>query len=559
MTAPRSTSEMWRWAIGWSLVILVLSCVSYTVAALAEPDGWQFAGIMVNPLDGHSYMAKMQQGVQGKWLFHLTYTPEPHNGAFIFTFYLALGHLAALTDLSKILVFHLARLLAGFGLLLMAFRFITRVTPQPSEQRLAFIFTFSAAGLGWLGVAFGAFPIDLWVPEAFVPYSLYANPHFPLAMMLMLIIFEQILQVSNSSSLPSASLPNSYAFIWSGLAAFALAMILPFALLTVWAILVVFLGWCYVITRRLPWTQIWLTLGVAIFSAPVIFYQYWVSTTNPILAGWGAQNVTAAPKFLDFWLGYGVVGLLVIVGIAGIIRGYKIDDNWDDANRPTDTGGTNDLPSDLPRSRATGEWLVVIWAITTVVLVYFPFDLQRRLITGLHLPFCILAGLGLNRWLAHSPIKLKARRLITMVAIAMGALGTLVVWGLPLIGTLQPPVEASTTALFFMRDEEIAAFEWLQAHVEPDQVILASPRVGMFVPGQTGARAFYGHPFETIDAKNKKAQVEAFYRGEIETVSPAANFIIYGPSEQSLGRPEVLTQYPVVFSTAEVTVYEVPE
>ena len=34
---------------------------------------------------------------------------------------------------------------------------------------------------------------DLWVPEAFVHYSLVANPHFPLAMALMLIIFGQVL------------------------------------------------------------------------------------------------------------------------------------------------------------------------------------------------------------------------------------------------------------------------------------------------------------------------------------------------------------------------------
>jgi hypothetical protein len=517
--------------------------VPYVIATLAAPEGWRFAGILVNPLDGHSYMAKMQQGVAGKWLFHLTYTPEPHAGTFIFTFYLALGHLAGLTGLPKIIIFHVARLLAGLGLLLMVFRFIVRLSSDRTERRLAFIFIFSASGLGWLGAILGLFPIDLWVPEAFVPYSLYANPHFPLTMMLMLIIFEQILSFEFQSSsftlapplqaeikTQKSKLKNLKPSLYAGLAALALAMILPFALLTVWAILFFFLGWRYATTRRLPWAQIWPTLGVVLFSAPLILYQYRVSTTNPILIGWGAQNVTLAPKLLDFWLGYGPIGLL-----AGVGAGYLL---WRDRQKST-----------------IGEYLVLIWAVTTVVLVYIPFDLQRRLITGLHLPLSILAAIGLNRWLASSNLRFNYQQLITMAIITLGVLGTLAVWGISLMGVLQSPAKSAITALFFTRDEEIAAFDWLQTHVKPDDVILASPRVGMFVPGQTGARSFYGHPFETIEAQAKEAQAKNFYRGHLDTVSPPANFIIYGPTEQLLGRPANLSAYPIVFSAGRLLVY----
>ena len=550
MTTPsQSSAEEWRWAIGWSLAILLLSCIPYMVAVIAAPEEWQFAGFLVNPLDGHSYLAKMQQGLAGRWLFHLTYSPEPHEGAFIFTLYLALGHLSRATGLPMIIIFHLARLLAGFGLLLMAYRFIGRITPHPAERRLAFILTFTASGLGWLGASFGAFPIDLWVPEAFVPYSLYANPHFPLAMMFMLIIFDQILsslsQTPNFSQTktqsPKLKTQNLKPVFWAGLSALALAIILPFALLTVWAILGVFLSWLIGNRRSLPWPQIWPTLGVVIFSAPMISYQYWVSITNPVLAGWGAQNITTAPKFLDFWLGYGLVGMLALVGTILIVR---------DAGSPTKEHGR------YSRSR-DGEWLVVLWAVTTVVLVYIPFDLQRRLITGMHLPLCILAAIGLSRWLVNSRLKFGYQRLLTVGVVTIGALGTVFVWVLPLVGTFQPPTESATSALFFMRQEEIAAFAWLAQNTAPDDVVLASPRVGLFVPGQTGARAFYGHPFETVEAKIKEAQAEAFYRGEVEAVTPWANYIIYGPSEQALGGLEILSDLPVVYSAGDLLVYKV--
>jgi asparagine N-glycosylation enzyme membrane subunit Stt3 len=240
--------------------------------------------------------------------------------------------------------------------------------------------------------------------------------------------------------------------------------------------------------------------------------------------------VTPAPPVLDFALGYGLLGLLAIVGIWIIVRQRL--------------------------NPASAEWLVLLWAVITVVLVYLPFDLQRRLINGLHIPVCILAAIGLSRWLTHIRLKLGRRRLITNSVVTIGALGTLLVWSFPLLGMLTPPSESVTTALFFLREEEIVALNWLRENSNSNDVILASPRLGMFVPDQTGARAFYGHPFETIEAEAKKSMVEKFYHGEIETVSPPPDFVIYGPSEQSIGQPKNLTEYPVVFSTKNVVVYK---
>jgi hypothetical protein len=182
-------------------------------------------------------------------------------------------------------------------------------------------------------------------------------------------------------------------------------------------------------------------------------------------------------------------------------------------------------------------------------VVYLPFDLQRRLITGLHIPLCILAAIGLSRGLARSRLKLRQRRQLTIAVVTISALGTLFVWGLPLLAARQSPSESETTALLYIRSEEAAAFTWLRENAERADVVLASPRLGMFIPGQTGRRVFYGHPFETIGAKDKEAQVKAFYQGQIETVSPAVDLIIYGPGEQTLGKPKNLAGWPVVFST----------
>lgn len=515
--SPHISRQEWRWAIGWSIIFLALSCVPYLIALMAAPAGWYFSGILVNPLDGQSYLAKIQQGVNGNWLFHLTYTPEPHQGVFVYIFYLGLGHLARWLHLSPALAFHLARLVTGGMLLLVVFRFVAWVTPHRQERRMAFGLLLSASGLGWLGAMFGALPIDLWVPEAFVHYSIYTNPHFPLGMALMLLIFENV----------QRSTFNLQRSIFNGsLAALVLALTVPFALVVIWAVLAIFIMWRLWVERRWPWPHMWLTLAITLASMPVLLYDAWILRTNPAIAGWSAQNVTLAPALTDLLLGYGLVILLAVVG-GWIIAG---------------------------RSKDPGEWLILVWAVMGLLLVYLPFfDLQRRLITGLHIPLCILAAIGLTR----CALKIKPKRQLGLVMVTLGLLGTLFVWLIPLFAIAQSPTTSETTALLFLREDEAAALDWLDQHATADDVILASPRLSLFIPTRTQTRVFYGHPFETIEAKKKKAMVEAFYQGENEALSPPVNLIVYGPAEQQLGQPPLLDSLPVLFSSGNLSIYEV--
>lgn len=528
VTAQMSvTAAEWRWVTGWTLLMLGLTCLPIFIVWWLTPAGWHFTGILVNPLDGHSYLAKVDQGIAGNWLFQMTYTPEPHSSTLLFTFYIGLGHLARLTGLPPVVVFHLARLLAGLLLLLTIYRFIAHVTSNIAKRRLAFIFMGFVAGLGWLGVAIDAFGIDLWVPEAFVHYSLQANPHFPLGLALMLLIFIQVVwPLEQNSQLPLRTLHGA-------ILAFLLAMVLPFGLVIVWVTLAVFIGGRLLINQgRLPWTQIWPTLGVVGCSLPVVLYQYWLSITNPILIGWSAQNVTSTPPVSDVAIGFGLIGLLAIIRIVQIVqaKGQEI---------------------------SPGEWLLVAWAVSSIILLYVPFALQRRFITGLHIPLAILAAIGLLGWLQRSRLQAKFQRLIVLSIIISGLLSTIFVWGLPMLLISQQPIDSPTTSLLFIRQDEAGAFNWLRENTQPDEVILASPRIGMFVPGQTGARTFYGHPFETIEAQDKEMQVEAFYRGEQSSTSPASDYIFYGPSEQAIGQPESLSNLPVVFTSGEVSIYKV--
>jgi hypothetical protein len=558
MYADHIPKKEWGWTLACASVIVALSCLPYLIAWIATPPGYQFGGILVNPFDGNSYLAKMRQGWAGSWQFHLTYTPEPHDGApIIYFFYLGLGHVARWTGLPLILVYHAARLLGGLALLTTTFVFLARLTRDRREGRLAFWLVGTSAGLGWLGAALGAYPIDLWVPEAFAFFSLLTNPHFPLAMALMLVIVASVIWpvrslgrgLSQNSTEPGATPREGFAphfasalhlksgtySLWCwlvpGLAALGLVLVHPLGLIPVYVTLAL-----YLLLRRWldlvwPMAELLAAAGSVLFSVPVLLYGYWIYVTNPAMAGWAAQNLTPAPRVLDLALGYGLVGLLAILG--GVI---------------------------VIRKRDRGGLALLAWSVGTLVLVYMPFPLQRRLLTGLGVPLSVLAGIGLNRWWL-SRLTAERARLIAAATVGFSLLGNLFLLLVLSLGVLKSDRQADPFARLYLTQDEVNAMQWLLAHAQ-GEVVLASPRTGALLPGRAGVRVFAGHPYETINAKVKQAQAEAFFRDELSDDEWQGlqdryhiRFVFVGPTERALGGGAYLGEMEPAFRVGEVTIY----
>jgi hypothetical protein len=538
MHADHIPQKEWRWALAWAGVMLALSCLPYLIAWIATPPGYQFGGILVNPFDGNSYLAKMRQGWAGSWQFHLTYTPEPHDGApIIYFFYLGLGHIARWTGLPLILVYHAARLLGGLALLTTAFVFLARLTGDRRERWLAFWLVGTSAGLGWFGAAFGAYPIDLWVPEAFAFYSMLTNPHFPLALALMLVIVASVIWPARS--LRQGLAQNSdepgahplWCWLVPGLAALGLVLVHPLGLIPVYVTLALYLILRRWFDRIWPMPELLAAAACVLFSAPALLYGYWIYVTNSAMVGWAAQNLTPAPRVLDLVLGYGLVGLLAIPG--GVI-----------ALRKRDRGGQ----------------ALLAWSVGALVLVYLPLALQRRLLTGLGVPLSVLAGIGLNRWLL-SRLTAGRARLVAAATVGFSLVGNLFLLLVLSLGVLTPDRQADLFGRLYLTQDEVSAMQWLLAHAQ-DEVVLASPRTGMWLPGRAGVRVFAGHPFETINAQVKQAQAEAFFRGELSgdewrefQTRYHIQYVFVGPIERALGESPDLSEMEPAFRVGEVTIY----
>ncbi len=563
-----------HWVLLWSILIVGLTCLPYLYAYLVAPDDMQFTGLLSNPIDGNSYLAKMRQGAQGSWLFHLPYTPEDHEGAFVYTYYPFLGQLSALFGLPLILTYHLARVANSLILLFVAYYFVSFLGLDRRPRRTAFLLIGFSSGLGWLAVPLDVFAPDLWVPEAITFYSIFVNPHFPLAMALMLLTFIFILvplkftapagpqtsarlrrAQSRRSVEPSGgfwrgpqSTPSKRKIRWvpvgdecgqtsegkeailAGPFSLLLGVVQPFCVVTVYSVLGGYFILRLLKEKRLPWLEILRSMVAGAATAPIIAYDYYVFTTNPAMRAWSEQNVTLSPPPWEYAITYGFVLALAVGGAVLAIK-----------------------------RRSKADLFLLAWVIVNGFLLYVPFSLQRRLVTGLHVPLCVLAAMALSRYVL--PRFSQARRTLILGAIIVLTMpSNLFVLMASMAGAAQ-----HDPRLYLYRDE-IEAMIWLEENTQPTDTVLASPEMGLFIPAWAGNRVLYGHPFETIEAEKKKALAETFYQAQTEESvrrriieGHHITYVFYGSREKQLsgGRLETAPFLSEAYTNPGVTIYQV--
>jgi hypothetical protein len=512
----------WVWLAG-SAAFLVIVLAPYLVAWRAQPSGFHFSGFLVNPIDGFSYLAKMRQGAEGSWLFRLAYAPEPGPGAFLFLYYLLLGHVQRLVGASPLLVYHAARLVGAAAMLAAAFLFY-RVNLGPgSARRWAMALTAFGAGLGWIGVALGRSAIDLWVPEAVPFFAALANAHFPLSAAAMLTAL---------SALTAPTSPRLLRFGGAAAAGMMLGVVQPFAVIPVVVVGGLWLTW---MNLRPPvdapsagGQRDQRVAGVVFLaaSAPIIVYDVWVTRSHAALAAWAAQNLTPTPPVLDVVLGF---GLVLVLAIAALVT-----------ERAADRGGGR---------------ILITWLVAGLLLAFVPFGLQRRMLLGVFFPMAALAGMTLARlagaagarsWLAYILFMLcLPSNLVLLTATIGGAL------------TQQPEV--------VMRDSERTAYAWAANHLPSGALILAGDVSGNRLPAYADVRVVYGHPFETPMADESLRWVESIYGGRFSADESLAqlrdrsvDYVFVGPRERAMGALDWLMGLNRVYQIGDVAIYRVP-
>lgn len=510
-----------RWvAMGLSVGVALAMLVPVLVATHMAPAGTKFAGFLLNPIDGFSYLAKMRQGLGGGWSFHLPYASEPGSSAFLFPYYLLLGHVARILGVPVLVVLHGARTVAAAVMFLAAYRFLEEFVADRAVRWFAFAMCLVGAGWGWLGIPFKFVASDLSIPETTPFLSAYANAHFPLATACVLLAGVGVLgeQAGRRRWIVASTAIGA-----------VLALVLPFVLLP--AVAVLLMG-ILVIARQerrasapssVPRRLVSLVAFLA-GAAPWAIYGVWMLWTRPDLAAWNAQNQTPSPAPGAYLLGFAPLLLLAAIGVV-VNREHR---------------------------RVVGSLLA--WVLIQAALLYAPLALQRRLSLGLFVPLAALAALGLaavkrNAW----------RRPLTILALASAIPSNLIVVAAGLGGV------ARAEPLMVQSDDESCALAWLAENAEPGSLVLAGETVGNRIPAFADVRVVYGHPYETPHASEELAQVKRLFAASTDLASAlpvlesrGVGFVYFGPEERALGPASWPADLPAACTCGEVIIAEVP-
>jgi len=530
-----------------ALAVLVVTSLPYLVGYAASTPDRLFVGFVIDVEDAYSHLAKMQLGYRGDWEYRILFTPEPHPGAYLNMFYIALGHLARLLQADLVLVYHVARLASGMAFLLSAYAFVALFITQTAERRLAFGLICWASGLGWLALLLtGSYrvgtitPVDFWLIEMYGYFTVMLFPHTCVALACLLFVF--------ALSLRFAEERRWLHLLGAMLAILVLSSIHAFMVLVV-ALTLAGYGVHQFVRHRVSWSTLAGLGAIWWVALPIVGYQYVAIIHNPIFTGWQAQNLTLSPAPWHYALGYGVV-----LGLA--------------------------LPGGWWAARQEQRWpLLVIWLVVVAPLLYAPsvFPLQRRIIEGSGVALCLLATRGLTHYVLPLADRIWHRvRNLPMRTPTQAAHTPLAAWlrtllvALTLPSTLLVITSASLAAAAGHPDvvvsrAEAAAVEWIIAHSQPDDIVLASYELGGFIAARSGRRVFMGHWTETVDLEQKRVAAARFYSSASDSERRdllrkyGIRYVVLGPRERALGDfdPTHVPYLQRVFQDGDLSIYRV--
>ena len=456
------------WVVLISLGITALAGVPYIVGYAIAPNGYRYLGFTYDFDDICAYLSWMRQAADGHFFLQNLFTTEPQTGHGFNLLFFALGSFARVTHLSLTAVFHLARIVFGFLLLLAAHKFSGIWLKDSRSRIIALLVIGLSAGFGgyWLRGAMNHSPVDSWQPEAITFLSIYFSPLFTFPMLLMIGSVYFLWRFTENGKRKNA--------VYAGLMLFVLANVhtydlIPLALL-----------WLFYSAIKAVGSEFRAIKGgliAAAVAAPMVAYQAYFYLGEPVFR-MRAAVPTLSPSFYWYILGYGL-----LIPLAGVCIWRSMKENKDVS-------------------------LLLCWVIAGLTAAYLPLPFQRKLIMGTHIPIAILGAMGLL-W-ATDRIQTRHRNVLPLLLIAL-MFPTNLRFMLRDITMLQGNRTYVTAHVPFASTEEMDGLEYLNAHGKPGDIVLAHPGLASIIPAYTGLRVYCGHWGETAKFTSKLANTLAFF------------------------------------------------
>src|SRR3989442_10765163 len=470
-------------ALRWSAVVTaavgLLTVPPVVLAAFRVPSGRVFPGYVVIARDAYVYQSMWRAGWRGAWLFHPAYTAETMPGILLYPWYLWPAHLVGWA--SGPWLYHAARLLAAAALLTAVYLLVKEIFRPHLLRRWAFVLCVLGGGIGTVlprDIHLG--PLTTHATEMSSPGSSVADlvsmaPHLPWALALFCWTMVVALRLRHR---------RDQRLVASGMfAVVGLQLIYPqlalLALLTI-------AGWA--LLRHQP-RAIAFVVPAALVQLPYLAYLLWVWVTTPDALRVVRTSLDVGDPFGFLVLSHLISSGLIIIALA-----------------------SRRLRRDLLLPALSIVGVTVLMVIPGVSGTLGRSFMASSVLFGL----CAAPGLLVVLRRLHD---VRWRRRVLALTLGASSLYGIVSLAQPYsiaAFRLDPFAEYESRA-------EAALLARLAPHVSAGDVVLTTYLDGIFVPAQTDARAFNGHPEITIDAPPKSDEALAFF--STSSAAPRATFL----------------------------------
>lgn len=522
-----------KWLLGAIAVILFLTSLPAISGYVFEPNDRVFNGAIYDRPDYSVHLASMQHGAQGNWTYQFMYTTEEGGEAYLKLSYILLGQLAGALGLNIAAAYQLFRLITGGIALATVYLFMAHGFKSVALRRTGFALAAAASGIGWLLLILGwvpqaqVSPIDFWLIDVYVFYSIATFPHFSVMMVLLLAMALGYLRFVMTKKIAF--------WLVAALSGLIMLPLQPFtvALGDLAALGAILAAWR--VRKRVQIADLGPYILLVAIQLPAILYYRDLIETNPIWREFASQNVVLSPDPIYFLFGIGLVAPLAIWGA------------WIAYKRRMVLG----LQS-------------LFWATSALLVSFAPTLLQRRFALALMIPLALLATIGLGYGALPAirrawPAWVRQRRgtlLILFVALTLPSTLYLATGG-ALYASLTPDTLYDPTSIH-------NAIQWLSEAAEPSESVMASEETGLIIPAFAGIRAYVGHPMETLQYDTKVQFAERFFAQDGMTVNQRWNllrdcscdWVLVGPYEHSGSKLQLPDELLLRYDSEGVKIYQ---
>jgi len=513
------------WIFIVSTLIQFWGSIPTWVGYVAQTQELRFRGAYFDSQDYAVHIAMMEAGRQGETAYQFRFTTEQHKPAYLRLFYIGLGHVSRIINLPTEITFQLARWLLGYISLFSLYKLTKRIFPDIFWSRAAFLLAVLGSGLGWLQLILNwvparITPIDFWLIDCYVFFSISLFPHFAFVTAGMCVVLDLWLGYLDS--------PKWKTVVQIIIVSILVQFVNPIVLATVDAGLAgaVFVAWWK--RGRIRWLDVYALGTVAIFQLPLLLYNFVVLNNDPIWSQFTVQNETLSPT-PDYYLwGFALYLPPALISVIDLLR---------------------------TKSRATAASL--FWVVSGTVLAYMPVLIQRRFMQNITIPLAILATQGLIRLLetvpAQSPFVKRWKKSLVVVFVFTASVSSIQL-SLGRAAYLQ----THPADLYYPASMD-RAISWLRDNAQYNEFVLAAEETSQVLAQKAGMRVYLGHEMETLNYRDKQNLVNSFFANNMDDLAVAPiQWIIYGPYEKMINLNfQPASNLELVYSDLDLKIYKV--